>query len=106
MDYSYHNNNNNIKLKEIKKNKKYLDVLYYKICNEERNNTELYNNNKENCEEYKNIIYPEIMIIYMDIINNIKLNKNHYSINIDITNKINLLKNYVNIYSYDQNSSS
>ena len=102
MEYSFQYK---INMNEINKYKKYLDILYYKICKEERKNTELYINNRDNCEEYKNIIYPEIIIIYMDIINNIKLQKQYYSINIDINDKINKLKRYVNIYSYDQNSS-
>lgn len=102
MEYSYQYN---INLNEIKKYKKYLDVLYYKICNEEKKNSDIYINNKENCEEYKNIIYPEIIMIYMEIMNNIKSNKQYYSINIDIYNKINKLKRYVNLYSYNQNSS-
>ncbi len=102
MDYSYQNNK--IEIKDINKDKKYLDVLYYKICNEEKNKTELYYKNKEFCEKYKNIIYPEIMILYMDIINYIKFNKIYYHLNFELKDKINLLKNYVNIYSY-QNSS-
>jgi len=101
MEYSYQKK---INLNELKKNKKYLDILYYKICNEEKNNSNIYINNKENCEEYKNIIYPEIMIIYMNIMNIIKLNKQYYSSN--IYNEIDKLKRYVNMYSYDNNTIS
>jgi hypothetical protein len=105
MEYNFQYNNKNIDINELKKCKKYLDVLYYKICNEERNGSYIYNKNKEYCDEYKNIIYPEIIILYMDIKKNLKLNKEYCNINIEINNKLNILKKYVKIYSYDQKSS-
>jgi len=103
MESSY---NKNIDINEINKYKKYLDVIYYKIYNEKINYTQIYNDNKEKCEEYMTSIYPKITILYMDIINNRKLIKKYHNVKIDIINKYNIIKYYFEIYSYnDQNSS-
>jgi len=93
MDYSYSTNKDLLELKinkdmllELKQYKKYFDVLYYKICQLDNNIIEL--------EEYKNIIYPEIVLLYLEIKNN------HNKIHNNILLKIDKIKYYAKLYSY------
>ncbi len=93
MDYSYSTNKNLLELKinknkllELKQYKKYFDVLYYKICQLDNNIIEL--------KEYKNIIYPEIVLLYLDIKNN------HNKLDNNITSKMDKIKYYAKLYSF------
>jgi len=74
-------------MKEIKQYKIYLDILYYKIIN----NKEFYNNNKNEIDEYINIIYPYINYIYIDT----KINKDN------IIKNLNTIKNIYLKYKID-----
>jgi len=94
MEYNYIINNNIILL-ELKNYKKYFDVLYYKIKKLDEKTDLLYKNNKKELEEYIRIIYPEVILLYMEVKNNIKINNDY-----NILLKMNKLKYYANLYSY------
>ena len=94
MEYNYIINNNIILL-ELKNYKKYFDVLYYKIKKLDEKTDLLYKNNKKELEKYIRIIYPEVILLYMEVKNNIKINNDY-----NILLKMNKLKYYANLYSY------
>ncbi len=95
MEYNYIINNNYDKLLELKNYKKYFDVLYYKIKKLDKKTDIFYKNNKKELEEYIRIIYPEVILLYMEIKKNIKINNDN-----NILLKINKLKYYAKLYSY------
>ena len=83
-----------IDIKRLEKIKRYLEVFYSKLSDNKVNDTVIYIFNKKEIDNYINNHYPEIILLYMYIIKNIKND------NDELKDKYNKIESYYKFYSY------